>query len=202
MTKSRRMRRTWHVARMGTNEKCVLNFNWKTWVKKHLLGDQGVDRRTILKCIFKNQPMFDGVGCIWLGQGPVAVITVLDLLVSRKVGNILTIWGTIRTFLHGFCTILLPASPRATWAVDPGGVSTDHQHFQLLRTKGVHESPARGDGNLNHRTKARSIRGLFNFPVNDLTTLGEVTSAKYEDPHWIIFFSLFLRHLSYVQNTF
>ena len=52
VTKSRRMRRAGHVARMGKGE-VYTGFWWGNLRKRDHLGNPGVDRRIILRWIFR-----------------------------------------------------------------------------------------------------------------------------------------------------
>jgi hypothetical protein len=52
VVKSRRMRRSWQVARMGRGE-VYTGFWWANLRERYYLEDPGIDRRIILKWIFR-----------------------------------------------------------------------------------------------------------------------------------------------------
>jgi hypothetical protein len=68
LIKSRRMRWTGHIARMG-NKELHTGFLWGDLREGDHLGDPGVDGRTILKWIFKKADGGTWTGLSWLRVG-------------------------------------------------------------------------------------------------------------------------------------
>ena len=68
VTKSRRMRRAGHVARMGEGD-TYTGFWWGNLKEKDHLEDPGVDGRIILSWIFKKWEVGAWTGSIWLRIG-------------------------------------------------------------------------------------------------------------------------------------
>ena len=66
--KSRRMRWTGHVARMGTGE-TYTGFSWGNLRERDHLEDPSVDGRIVLRCIIKNWDVGALAGLIWLRIG-------------------------------------------------------------------------------------------------------------------------------------
>jgi hypothetical protein len=59
--KSRRMRWTWHVARMGRREACI-GVWWRNLMERDQWGDPGVDGRIVLGWIFRKWDLGCGIG--------------------------------------------------------------------------------------------------------------------------------------------
>jgi len=70
VVKSRRMRWAGHVARMGGIEMCIGCW-WGSLRERGHWGDQDVDRRIILRWIFKKLEGVVGTGWSWLRIGAV-----------------------------------------------------------------------------------------------------------------------------------
>ena len=70
MIKSRRMRWTGHVARMGREEACK-RFSWENLKERDHMEVLGVDGRIILRWIFRKCDMRTWAGSMWLRKGTV-----------------------------------------------------------------------------------------------------------------------------------
>jgi hypothetical protein len=68
MIKSRRMRWTGHVARMGSREACV-GFWWGKLKERAQRGDPSVDGRIILRWIFRKWDVWTGLGWLRIETG-------------------------------------------------------------------------------------------------------------------------------------
>ena len=69
--KSRRIKWAVHVARIGERRDAYKFFLWGNVRERAHLGGQGVDRRTILRRIFRTWNVGAWTGLIWLSTGTV-----------------------------------------------------------------------------------------------------------------------------------
>ena len=106
--KSRRIRWSRHVARMGGREACT-GFWWGNLRERQRLGDSGVDGRIILSWIFRKWDMN------WFGLSQdrdrwrALANAVLKLRVPQNATNFLASWEPVsfsrRTVLYGVCSV-------------------------------------------------------------------------------------------------